>query len=200
MDVSDTRDIMVRQATGMIVSMVSVVVSTLKRLRDEPEPDTEPNPLMYDLRSDAEQHRQRTLQANYHSTDVECVSMLRMRRMPFFSLCNIFRTRALLHDNAGVSIEEQVAMFLHVVGHNQRFRVVHQSFRRSIEIVHRHFHQVLYAVGELRNDMIKPPSTTTNAKNPWKPQMVPILAGNHTLIIFVISTAQLDVLPCSNYT
>ena len=57
MDVSDTRDIMVRQATGMIVSMVSVVVSTLKRLRDEPEPDTEPNPLMYDLRSDAEQHR-----------------------------------------------------------------------------------------------------------------------------------------------
>ena len=62
MDVSDTRDIMVRQATGMIVSMVSVVVSTLKRLRDEPEPDTEPNPLMYDLRSDAEQHRQRTVE------------------------------------------------------------------------------------------------------------------------------------------
>ena len=57
MDVSDTRDMMVRQATGMIVSMVSVVVSTLKRLRDEPEPDTEPNPLLYDLRSDAEQHR-----------------------------------------------------------------------------------------------------------------------------------------------
>ena len=57
MDVSDTHDIMVRQATGMIVSMVSVVVSTLKRLRDEPEPDTEPNPLLYDLRSDAEQHR-----------------------------------------------------------------------------------------------------------------------------------------------
>jgi len=62
MDVSDTRDIMVRQATGMIVSMVSVVVSTLKRLRDEPEPDTEPNPLLYDLRSDAEQHRQRTVE------------------------------------------------------------------------------------------------------------------------------------------
>ena len=62
MDVSDTRDIMVRQATGMIVSMVSVVVSTLKRLRDEPEPDTEPNPLLYDLRSDAEQHRLRTVE------------------------------------------------------------------------------------------------------------------------------------------
>jgi hypothetical protein len=75
MDVPETREMMVRQATGMIVSMVSVVVSTLKRLRDEPEPHTEPNPLLYSLRADAEQHRQRTLQAIYNSTDVECVSM-----------------------------------------------------------------------------------------------------------------------------
>jgi hypothetical protein len=55
MDVLETHEMMVRQATGMIVSMVSVIVSTLKRLRDEPEPDIEPNPLMYSLRADAEQ-------------------------------------------------------------------------------------------------------------------------------------------------
>jgi hypothetical protein len=55
-------------------------------------------------------------------------------------------------------------MFLHVVGHNQRFRVVHQSFKRSIQIVHKHFHQVLYAVGELRNELIKAPSTATDPK------------------------------------
>jgi hypothetical protein len=84
MDVGESREMMVRQATGMVVSMVSVVVTTLKRLRDEPEPDTEPNPLLYSLRADAEEHRQRTLQAIYNSTDVECVSMLRMRRKPFF--------------------------------------------------------------------------------------------------------------------
>ena len=113
MDVSaKNRAMMVRQTIGMIVCMVSVVVSTLKRVRDEPEsePDLEPNPLLYNLRSDAEHHRQRTLQGIYHSTDVECVSMLRMRRMPFFSLCNLFRTRGLLQDNAGVSIEEQAAI------------------------------------------------------------------------------------------
>ena len=73
----------------------------------------------------------------------------------------------------GCTIEEQVVMFLHVVGHNQRFRVVHQSFRRSIETVHRHFHQVLYAVGELRNEMIKPPSTAIHPKvlgsHRWNP-------------------------------
>jgi hypothetical protein len=55
-------------------------------------------------------------------------------------------------------------MFLHVVGHNQRFRVVHQSFRKSIETVHRIFHQVLFAVGKLRGHMIKPPNTSTHPK------------------------------------
>ena len=57
MDVSaENCAMMVRQATGMIVSMVSVVVSTLKRVRDEPktEPNLDPNPFLYDLRSDAE--------------------------------------------------------------------------------------------------------------------------------------------------
>jgi len=50
-------------------------------------------------------------------------------------------------------------MFLHIVGHNQRFRVIHQNWR-SIETVHRHFHEVLYAIGEIRHEMIKPPLGT----------------------------------------
>jgi hypothetical protein len=50
MDVSDTRDMMVRQAIRMIMSMVSIAVSTLKRMRDEHEPHTESNSLLYDLR------------------------------------------------------------------------------------------------------------------------------------------------------
>jgi hypothetical protein len=57
MDVPETREMMLRQTISMIVAMVSVVVSTLKRLRDEPERDTEPNPLLHSLRADAEQHR-----------------------------------------------------------------------------------------------------------------------------------------------
>ena len=55
-------------------------------------------------------------------------------------------------------------MFLHVVGHNQRFRVVHQSLRRSIETVHRHFNQILYAVDELRSEIIKPPISGIHPK------------------------------------
>jgi predicted chitinase len=90
-------------------------------------------------------------------------------------LAKTLRERGLVSDREGVFVEEHVAMFLHVVGHNQRFRVVHQSFRRSIQTVHRHFHQVLYAVGELRSELIKPPSTSTHPKILGSPRWNPYL-------------------------
>jgi hypothetical protein len=81
-----------------------------------------------------------------------------MRREPFPKLCNLFRERNLLRDNSQFCIEEQVAMFLYIVGHNQRFRVIHQNWRRSIEIASRHFREVLFAIAELWQDISKPPS------------------------------------------
>jgi predicted chitinase len=98
-----------------------------------------------------------------------------MRRTPLFSLCNLFRERNLLRDTINSSVEEQVAMFLYVVGHNQRFRVIHQNFRRSVETVCRYFRHVLYAVGELRGEMIRLPSTQTALKIRNSPRWYPYL-------------------------
>ncbi|WVZ50978.1 hypothetical protein U9M48_002174 [Paspalum notatum var. saurae] len=60
-------------------------------------------------------------------------------------------------------------MFLHTVGHNLRNRVVGHNFHRSGETVSRYFNKVLCAVGELRGDLIRPPSLQTPTK----------IAGNH---------------------
>jgi len=64
-------------------------------------------------------------------------------------------------------------MFLLVVGHNQRFRVIKPLFRHSLETISRYFQEVLYAVGELRNEMIVPPSTAVHHKihnsRKWNP-------------------------------
>ena len=179
MDPAQNRELMASQAVVMVVVMLSFVVSQLRRSRPEPDP------LLYHLRSDAEQHRKHTLQAIYNSTDVECLFVLRMTRAPFYALCNLFRNRGLVPEKAGCTVEEQVAMFLHVVGHNQRFRVVHQSFRRSIETVHRHFHQVLYAIGELRSEMIKPPT----------PSIHPKILGSHRWNLYMQVTVTLTVKP-----
>jgi hypothetical protein len=71
-----------------------------------------------------DRERQANLDKIYNCNDIECVNMLRMRRAPFFNLCNLLRDRSLLRDTINSSVEEQVAMFLPVVGHNQRFKVI----------------------------------------------------------------------------
>jgi hypothetical protein len=74
----------------------------------------------------------------------------RMKRAPFYELVKRFRERGLLSDSIHTYVEEQVAMFLHVVGHNHRFRVMQNTFRRSIDTISCYFDQVLYAIGEIR--------------------------------------------------
>jgi len=76
-------------------------------------------------------------------------------------------------------------MFLHVVEHNQRFRLVDQAFRRSIETVYKYFHQVLYAVGELRSEIIKPPT----------PSIHPKILGSHRQNPYMQVTITLTVKP-----
>jgi hypothetical protein len=111
-----------------------------------------------------DQERIANLNHIYNCNDVEAIQMLRMRRASFYALVKTFRARGLLTDSIHTSVEEQVAMFLHVVGHNQRFRVIHSTFRRSTETISRYFQQVLYAIGELRGEMIKPASMNTPTK------------------------------------
>ena len=67
----------------------------------------------------------------------------------------------------------KVSMFLHVVGHNHRFRVIHNMFRRSMETISRYFKQVLYAIGELRGEMIVSPSGQTPTKIRTSPRWYP---------------------------
>jgi hypothetical protein len=103
--------------------MVSFISTRLKRKTPEPE-IPQPDPIALALiRDENEQHRHRTLAMIYYSTDSECISMIRIKRAAFFGLVSTFRERGLVTDREGVLVEEQVTMFLHVVGHNQRFRV-----------------------------------------------------------------------------
>ncbi|XBH74921.1 hypothetical protein VPH35_101780 [Triticum aestivum] len=111
-----------------------------------------------------EQKRITNLNCIYNYNDTEALWMLRMKRAPFARLVQTFRTRRLLEDSIHTSVEEQVAMFLHIAGHNQKFRVIHNTFKWSVETISRYFKQVLYAVGELRGEMVKSPTGRTPTK------------------------------------
>ena len=74
--------------------------------------------ITYSPMSAMDEERQANLNKNFNCNDIECVNMLRMCRAPLLNLCNLLRDINLLRDTINCTMEEQVAMFLHVVGHN----------------------------------------------------------------------------------
>jgi hypothetical protein len=107
---------------------------------------------------DMEMKQNDYLSSIYHKDETSCLSMLRLRRAPFFLLCDTLKQRSLLSDIIHCCVEEQVAMFLHIIGHNERNALVGKKFKRSGETASRYFKLVLRAIGELRDDLIRPPS------------------------------------------
>ena len=111
MDPTEQREMMPRQATAIVVVMLSFFVTRLRRIRAQHEP------VPYGPRSLCQQHRLGTLQMIYNRLMMSAYVAYDQSSL-FFALCNIFRGRDLVPEISGCSVEEQVAMFLHVVGHN----------------------------------------------------------------------------------
>ena len=74
-----------------------------------------------------------------------CRENLRMDKNVFLKLCHILSDEGLLRSTRHVKVEEQVAMFLLTVGHNERNRVIQERFQHSGETISRHFNNVLNA-------------------------------------------------------
>jgi hypothetical protein len=156
-DLARKRRQLIVQAAGIAAVLGAYMIFISRRARKQ-------TPMLIGRRIDMDAARESNLRYIYHSSDINCSNQLRMKKAPFFHLCNLFRERELLQDSIHTSIEEQVAMFLLVVGHNTRFRALQPIFRRSTEVISRYFKAVLYAVGELRAEMIRPPSTHIHDK------------------------------------
>ncbi|RVW36534.1 putative nuclease HARBI1 [Vitis vinifera] len=87
----------------------------------------------------------------------DCYNQLRMGKDAFARLVTILRGTGRLRNNAHSNVEEQVAKFLHIVGHNLRNRTMKFYFKRSSETISCHFHQVLRAIISLDDVFLKQP-------------------------------------------
>ena len=67
-----------------------------------------------------------------------------MGKDAFARLVNILRGTGRLRNSAHSNVKEQVAKFLHIVGHNLRNRTMKFYFKRSSETISCHFHQVKF--------------------------------------------------------
>ena len=52
-------------------------------------------------------------------------------------------------------IDKQVAMFLHIISHHLKNRVIRHNFQRSGETISRHFHKVLNAMIHLQDQLFR---------------------------------------------
>lgn len=75
----------------------------------------------------------------------------------FIHLCDKLRAKNYLKDSLYVSVYEQVAMFLLMIGHKRRNFLIQDVFQHFRETVRRHFHTVLRALTASAKEMIKPP-------------------------------------------
>ncbi|XP_019263405.1 PREDICTED: uncharacterized protein LOC109241137 [Nicotiana attenuata] len=95
------------------------------------------------------------------ANDDVCREMLRMDKHVFHKLCSILRQRGMLRDTPGVMIEEQLAIFLNIVGHNERNRVIQERYQHSGETISRHFNNVLRAIKSLSREFLQLPPVST---------------------------------------
>ncbi|KAL8543844.1 hypothetical protein ACS0TY_004412 [Phlomoides rotata] len=103
-------------------------------------------------------------------SDVDCISNLRMDRNSFGRLCFLMQELGGLVDRRYISVEEQVSMFLSILAHHKKNRVIKFDFRRSGQTVSHYVHIVLRAVLSLHTlFLVKPtPVTDDSMDSRWK--------------------------------
>ncbi|KAJ1701629.1 hypothetical protein LUZ63_001408 [Rhynchospora breviuscula] len=94
-----------------------------------------------------------------------CYESYRMSTDHFNALCNELKLKG-LQSKVDVIIEEQVAMFLQLVGQSHNMRKIGEDFQHSTETVWRCFRNVLHYVLKLGSKYIKLPDSNTPI-HPW---------------------------------
>ena len=94
-----------------------------------------------------------------HGRPTQCYDMMRLSQEAFVLLCNHFTQKNWLQASRTISIEEKMAMFLHVIGHNERYRAVKGRFQHSTQTIHQCFDEVLTAMMCFAREIIVPTSS-----------------------------------------
>ncbi|MFQ6652970.1 hypothetical protein Gotur_024600 [Gossypium turneri] len=105
-----------------------------------------------------------------NGSDETCIEQVRMNRIAFFKLCEMLQTSEGLKSSRNMLVDEQVAMFLHIISYHLKNRVIKHHFNRSEETVSRSFHKDLNAVISLQDVLFKKAEPiTANSTDPrWK--------------------------------
>lgn len=105
-----------------------------------------------------------------HEGPSSCVENLRMDKRSFYKLFFMLESRGYVQESRHVNVVEKVAMFLNILGHHTKMRIVHTDFQRSKQSITRYFHAVLNGVLRLQGDYFKKPEPiqSNSTDKTWK--------------------------------
>ncbi|XP_040943430.1 uncharacterized protein [Gossypium hirsutum] len=151
---------------GVVASVLAFGALWIKKLETRKEIASRP-------RVNRDYERENYINSILYSGDQHCIDIIRMRPIAFFNLCDILSTNNLLQSSKSVDIREQVVIFLHIIGHNVRFRVIGSRYYRSIQTVHHYFRVVLRAILKLYRLVIRLPDESTPSEIRNNPRFYP---------------------------
>ncbi|KAH1064040.1 hypothetical protein J1N35_029027 [Gossypium stocksii] len=164
---------------GVVASALAFGALWIKKLKTRKEITSHPH-----VNQDNE--RENYINSILYSGDQHCIDVIMMRPIAFFNLCDILSRNNLLQSTKSVNIREQVVIFLYIIGHNVRFRVIGSRYYRSTETIDRYFRVVLRAVLKLYKLVIRllDESTPSEIRNnprfyPYFKDCIGALDGTH---------------------
>ncbi|KAK6152272.1 hypothetical protein DH2020_014907 [Rehmannia glutinosa] len=103
-------------------------------------------------------------------SDKDCIDQLRMDRNAFHRLCFLLENVGGLNRTRHVQITEQVAIFLSILAHHKKTRVVKFDFKRSSYTISTHFNLVLQALLRLHSLLLVTPQPVSDESTDdrWK--------------------------------
>ena len=101
--------------------------------------------------------REMNLNRFIFESDRACLDTTRMDRRAFCILCTMLRQHGNLRRTKNMDIEKMVAMFLIIISHDEKNRIMRRLYARSTETISRQFNLVLNAVLRLQGILLKTP-------------------------------------------
>lgn len=117
-----------RAAAGFFVSVVAIVQHTYCRRRIRELDDFSEDEAEIRI-------RKQMLKSIYQGSNKYCYDSLRLTKRSFVDLCAILRERCGLRDTFYVSVEESVTMFLLVLSHGMKYRLIESTYRWALETI-----------------------------------------------------------------
>ena len=113
------------------------------------------------------------------------MNQLRIKPIDLHHLCHILTEGEHVSPTIHMSVTEQVFIFLHIIGHNVRFRVMGSRIYRSTETVYRYFKVVLRGVLKLYRVLIRLRSKDTPPEITNSRRFYPYFKLNITTCVFL---------------